>query len=62
MKKHILKNQHDKHIDGKDNREEILTMLDRGLDEITIDGKRITVQSDFRKEDERVTVLCIEGI
>ena len=51
MKKHILKNQHDKHIDGKDNR-----------DEITLDGKRITVQSDFRKEDERVTVLHIEGI
>ena len=62
MKNHILKNQYDKYITGKDNKNAIYLMLDQRKDKALIDGRMVEVKSDFRKNDERITVLHIEGI
>ncbi len=59
---HTILNQHNQHIQGKKNIKEIRFMLREGMDRIEIDDREITVISDFRKGDERVTVVNVEGI
>jgi hypothetical protein len=62
MTHHRIKNQNGKFIYDRKHYEAIKNMLHNGRDECFIEGKRITVKSDFRKDGDRETVVNIEGI
>lgn len=59
---HQIINQHGKHIQGDSNLEKIRFMINNGLDRTYVNGKKITVLMDTRKDKERTTQVHIDGI
>ena len=60
---HVIINQYNKHIQGKDNIEKVKDMLHNSLDYTYIDNKKVEVYSDQRFLDgSRRTIVLIEGI
>lgn len=57
---HTIKNQHGKYIQGEVLLNEIYNLLSGGLDYSYIDGKKISVISDYRKDKERETIIKVE--
>ena len=59
---HQIINQHGKHIQGDSNLEKIRFMINNGMDKTYVNGKRITVIMDTRKDGERVTKVEVQGL
>ncbi len=57
---HKLMTTDGKFIYGKNETEAILEMINSGWDHTTYEGKRLTVVSDYRSDEERVTVIGVE--
>jgi len=62
MKPHRLLNQNNKIIGCQPEKNIILTELDRGKDSFLVEGKLVSVVSDYRCDEYRETILKIEGI
>jgi hypothetical protein len=59
---HAIRNQHGNYITEIYIRDEIIDMLEKAKDHCYVDGVKITLDSDFRKDGVRETVVEIEGI
>jgi len=58
---HTIKLKNGKFIYEKRIVEEIINMLHNGMDYTYIDGKKVSVYSDLRNSDGRVTVVEVEA-
>ena len=59
--RHQLLTTEGKFIHGRKETEAILEMLHSGWDETTFEGKRLTVHSDYRDDDGRVTTIEVHN-
>jgi len=59
---HEIKNQHGKHITDEKIRDEIIYALDHDMCYTYYDDKRIDIESDTRTDQDRVTLVRVEGI
>ena len=57
---HEIKTKDGKHITEDRIRDEIKDMLDKGVDYTYIDGMKVSVFRDFKKDDLRETVVEVE--
>ena len=62
MVTHTIKTVQGKFIEDEEIINEVKSMLHNGLNYTYIQGKKVSVHSDFRKDGERISVIEVEGI